>query len=63
MRILKKFNNYISKFLSTYLDTGIIFLLDMIMSLMASLIMLGVVEVFLYTGTFHWKLVAYWMGL
>ena len=63
MGILKKFNNYISKFLSTYLDTGIIFLLDMIMSLMASLIMLGVVEVFLYTGTFHWKLVAFWMGL
>ena len=63
MGILKKFNNYVSKFLSTYLDTGIIFLLDMIMSLMASLIMLGVVEVFLYTGTFHWKLVAFWMGL
>ena len=63
MGILKKLNDYVSKFLSTYLDTGIIFLLDMIMSLMASLIMLGVVEVFLYTGTFHWKLVAFWMGL
>ena len=63
MGILKKLNDYVSKFLSTYLDTGIIFLLDMIMSLMASLIMLGVVQVFLYTGTFHWKLVAFWMGL
>ena len=63
MGILKSLNSYVSKFLSTYLNTSIIFMLDMIMSLMASLIMLGVVEVFLYTGTFHWKLVAFWMGL
>ena len=63
MGILKSLNSYVSKFLSTYLNTSIIFMLDMIRSLMASLIMLGVVEVFLYTGTFHWKLVAFWMGL
>ena len=63
MGILKRLNSYVSKFLSTYLSTSVIFIFDMIMSLVASLVMLGVVEVFLYSGTFHWKLVAYWMGL
>ena len=63
MGILKSLNSYVSKFLSTYLNTSIIFILDMFMSLMASLIMLGVVDVFLYSGNFHWKLVAFWMGL
>ena len=63
MGIFKSLNNYVSKFTSTYLSTSVIFIFDMIMSLIASLVMLGVVEVFLYSGTFHWKLVAYWMGL
>lgn len=47
MGILKRLNISVSKFLSTYLSTSVIFIFDMIMSLVASLVMLGVVEVFL----------------
>ena len=63
MRPLKTINRYFSRFLSSYLSTRIIFLFDMIMSLVASLVMLAVVDIFLYAGSFHWKLICYWMGL
>ena len=63
MGIFKKVNRYVTRFLSSYLSTRVIFLFDMIMSLLASLVMLAVVDMFLYTGNFHWKLIAYWMGL
>ena len=63
MGILKTINRYVTRFLSRYVSTRVIFLLDMLMSLLASLVMLTVVDMFLYTGTFHWKLIAYWMGL
>ncbi len=63
MRVLKKLNKYVSRFLTNYLSTRIIFLFDMIMSLMASLVMLAVTDIFLLSGSFHWKLIALWMGL
>ena len=63
MRPLKTINRYFSRFLSSYLSTRIIFLFDMIMSLVASLVMLAVVDIFLYASSFHWKLICYWMGL
>ena len=63
MRVLKKLNKYVSRFLTNYLSTRIIFLFDMIMSLMSSLVMLAVTDIFLLSGSFHWKLIALWMGL
>ena len=63
MRVLKQLNKYVSRFLTNYLSTRIIFLFDMIMSLMASLVMLAVTDIFLLSGSFHWKLIALWMGL
>lgn len=63
MGFLKNINRYVSRFLSRYVSTRIIFLFDMIMSLVASLVMLAVIDIFLYAGSFHWKLICYWMGL
>ena len=63
MGFLKNISRYVSRFLSRYVSTRIIFLFDMIMSLVASLVMLAVIDVFLYAGSFHWKLICYWMGL
>ena len=63
MGLLNKINRYVSRFLSSYLSTRVIFIFDMIMSLIASLVMLAVIDIFLYAGSFHWKLICYWMGL
>ena len=46
--------------MSKYLSTRVVFLLDMIMSLSASLIMLALIDLFFYSGTFNWKLLAVW---
>ena len=63
MGILKNFKRYASRFVSEYLSTRVIFVYDMLMSLAASLGMLTVVDMFLYAGSFHWKLIAYSLGL
>lgn len=61
MNYMKSLNAYFSRFISKYLSTRVIFLLDMIMSLVASLAMLSVIDLFLYAGKFNWKLVTGWM--
>ena len=63
MGVLNKLNKFVSKFLSSYLSTRVIFLLDMIVSMVASLVMLVVVDVFLYSGSFGWKVICFWMGM
>ena len=63
MKLFHKLNRYTAKFISKYVSTRVIFLLDMIMSLVASLAAVELVDIFLYTGTFHWKLICFWGGL
>lgn len=63
MKLFHKLNRYTAKFISKYVSTRVIFLLDMIMSLVASLAAVELVDIFLYTGTFHWKLICFWVGL
>ena len=63
MGFLNKLHQFFYRFTSRYLSTRIIFLFDMIMSLAASLVMLAVIDVFLYAGSFHWKVIAFWLGL
>ena len=63
MGIFNKAKRYASRFVSEYLSTRVIFVYDMLMSFAASLVMLTVVDMFLYAGSFHWKLIVYWLGL
>ena len=56
MSILKSLNKYFSRYVSHYLNVRVTFLLDMIMSMAASLIMLGLVDMFLYSGNFSLKI-------
>ena len=61
MELMKSLNAYFSRFISRYLSTRVIFILDMIMSIVASLAMLAVIDLFLYDGKFNWKLLTAWM--
>ena len=56
MSIIKSLNKYLSRYVSHYLNVRVTFLLDMIMSMAASLIMLGLVDMFLYSGNFSLKI-------
>ena len=62
MNLLNPLNKYVSRFMSRYMSTRMVFLLDMVMSVAASLVMLALIDLFLYSGTFSWKLLAVWTG-
>ena len=63
MKLFKSINKFTASFISKYVSTRIIFLLDMIMSVVASFATVVFVDAFLYLGDFHWKLYAFWTGL
>ena len=63
MKLFKSINKFTASFISKYVSTRVIFLLDMIMSVVASFATVVLVDAFLYTGVFHWKLYAFWTGL
>ena len=62
MNLFNPLNKYVSRFMSRYMSTRMVFLLDMVMSVAASLVMLALIDLFLYSGTFSWKLLAVWTG-
>ena len=63
MKLFNRINRFTSAFISKYVSTRVIFLFDMIMSVVASMATIALVDVFLYKGNFHWKLYAFWTGL
>ena len=63
MKLFNRINRFTSAFISKYVSTRVIFLFDMIMSVVASIATIALVDAFLYIGNFHWKLYAFWTGL
>ena len=60
MNLIKKLNEHLAKYATTYLSTRIVFMLDLLLSVLASMIMLGLLKFIVSESFFSIRVVGVW---